>query len=833
MITGLYTIDLYQLVWESFEACFHKSVRPLLIVSAFMIVFTAGLCRIGGFIGCSFIMERNMVDDYYLVGHVFANFSAAGATECYKTCQTNCRCISFNFLKSINQNNCQLNEENRHTKPGALKPMNGSQYYDLVTDYKVTTAGSSCPCTQCSNNCCRDQPCLNGATCLENCEATGKRFVCNCDPEFTGQLCQTVVERCLVSLGMETKGIREGQIRASSEYSASNIASSGRLRLPRTWISQVNDINQWLQIDLMTNLYVSVTRVATQGRYDWDEWVIKYHLLYSSDTVNFQYYRDQGQSEDKVFSGNSDRHSVVQHDLNPVIKQRYIRFRPLTWKGRIAMRVELYGCRDCFEALGMESNAISDVQITGSTEVNSNYAPPLGRLHLLPAVRGLCGAWAAAGGDTNPWLQIDLIKQNTKVNGIATQGRHDVSHWVTKYSLLYSNDSLAWLYYKEQGVKKDFTGNTDRLTVVPHDLNPPITTRVIRFQVLTWYSWYAMRVELYGCHVTWAGCKAKAESLYGCQNCMEALGMESYAITDSQIGASSEYNGIYPAVRGRLHLKTVPGWRGDAWVAHPGDSTPWLQIDLIKQRIKTVRVATQGRHDSPQWVTKYSLSYSNDTSHFLFYKEQGQSANKEFSGNTDRRTVVSHDLSPTITARYIRFLVLAWNAWPSMKVELYGCHDCRRALGMKSGEIANAQINASSELNRIHAAILGRLESRVVGDKRGSWVAPHEDLSPWLQIDLLRQDTKITLIATQGRYDTAQWVTKYSLLYSNNTSDFIYYKEQGQQNANKEFAGNTDSHTVVSHFLDPPVTARYVRFQALAWYRWAAMRVEVYGCHDN
>ena len=49
----------------------------------------------------------------------------------------------------------------------------------------------------------------------------------------------------------------------------------------------------------------------------------------------------------------------------------------------------------------------------------------------------------------------------------------------------------------------------------------------------------------------------------------------------------------------------------------------------------------------------------------------------------------------------------------------------------------------------------------------------------------------------------------------------------------KQFAGNTDSHTVVSHVLDPPITARYVRFQALAWYQWAAMRVEVYGCHGN
>ena len=138
MLSSYYQLLNFHLNRESFEACFHKSVRLLLIVSAFMIVFTAGLCRIGGFIGCSFIMERNMVDDYCLVGHAFANFSAAGVTECYKTCQTNCRCISFNFLKSINQSNCQLNEENRQTKPGALKPMNGSQYYDLVTDYKVT-----------------------------------------------------------------------------------------------------------------------------------------------------------------------------------------------------------------------------------------------------------------------------------------------------------------------------------------------------------------------------------------------------------------------------------------------------------------------------------------------------------------------------------------------------------------------------------------------------------------------------------------------------------------------------------------------------------------------
>ena len=36
-------------------------------------------------------------------------------------------------------------------------------------------------------------------------------------------------------------------------------------------------------------------------------------------------------------------------------------------------------------------------------------------------------------------------------------------------------------------------------------------------------------------------------------------------------------------------------------------------------------------------------------------------------------TVVSHDLTPPITARYIRFRPIAWQSWISMRVELYGC----------------------------------------------------------------------------------------------------------------------------------------------------------------
>ncbi len=82
-----------------------------------------------------------MANGYALIGHVFENVSVAGVLNCYQACRPNCRCISFNFLTNVDQDNCQLNEENRHLKPGALMPMEGSKYYDLVINYSVKVRG--------------------------------------------------------------------------------------------------------------------------------------------------------------------------------------------------------------------------------------------------------------------------------------------------------------------------------------------------------------------------------------------------------------------------------------------------------------------------------------------------------------------------------------------------------------------------------------------------------------------------------------------------------------------------------------------------------------------
>ena len=106
--------------------------------------------------------------------------------------------------------------------------------------------------------------------------------------------------------------------------------------------------------------------------------------------------------------------------------------------------------------------------------------------------------------------------------------------------------------------------------------------------------------------------------------CAEAQGVESGAISNGQMSASSQWSHKESAHYGRLHVKETQNNAG-GWVALTNDENQWLQIDLNNRYIKITRVATQGRNilNSPDRVTKYHLTYSNDGINFYFYKERG------------------------------------------------------------------------------------------------------------------------------------------------------------------------------------------------------------------
>ncbi|XP_015761857.1 PREDICTED: EGF-like repeat and discoidin I-like domain-containing protein 3 isoform X2 [Acropora digitifera] len=171
----------------------------------------------------------------------------------------------------------------------------------------------------------------------------------------------------------------------------------------------------------------------------------------------------------------------------------------------------------------------------------------------------------------------------------------------------------------------------------------------------------------------------------------------------------------------------------------------------------------------------------------------------------------------------------------------YECVGCNRALGMESNEILDKQITASSEFDANHAAHQGRLNFQEVDNgserKAGSWAALVIDQHQWLQVELPKEESLVTSVATQGRNkhpgwldgNHNQWVTKYKLQYSNNGVNFEYYQDEGQ-NTTKVFTGNFDRNSIVRHNLNPPIRARYIRFQPIAWSGHISMRVELYGC---
>ncbi len=106
---------------------------------------------------------------------------------------------------------------------------------------------------------------------------------------------------------------------------------------------------------------------------------------------------------------------------------------------------------DCRDALGMESHAITDVQISASSKRSRRFAGFLGRLRS----RYQGGCWSARASDATQWLQVDLGNAHTRVTAVATQGKNAHKEWVRKYKLQYSNDGKEFYYYRERGRAKD------------------------------------------------------------------------------------------------------------------------------------------------------------------------------------------------------------------------------------------------------------------------------------------------------------------------------------------------------------------------------------------
>ena len=175
--------------------------------------------------------------------------------------------------------------------------------------------------------------------------------------------------------------------------------------------------------------------------------------------------------------------------------------------------------------------------------------------------------------------------------------------------------------------------------------------------------------------------------------------------------------------------------------------------------------------------------------------------------------------------KYTSVVRLSNNGLMTFSLSTVSCHKYV-PLGMQNRKIPDNKITASSMFNNSHAPEQARLHYKppiIARGYFGSWCAKYNRIGQWTQVDLSRV-TKVTAVATQGRYDHNQWVTSYTLQHSLQGNRFANV-EKG-----KVFSGNKDRHTVVKHDFSTPVIARYIRLIVKSWYNHICFRMELYGC---
>ncbi|KAK3750262.1 hypothetical protein QZH41_006599 [Actinostola sp. cb2023] len=308
-----------------------------------------------------------------------------------------------------------------------------------------------------------------------------------------------------------------------------------------------------------------------------------------------------------------------------------------------------YCKKTCFlcniEALGMQSRAIPNARITASSMWDGNHAPSQGRLYYKPP-GGKAGSWSSRHNRVGQWIKVDLNRV-TKVHQTAAPGMarphvsEDGAVWMqirrrrtyelhNKMKLYLIAGLLAVLVVS--GLSMDATqgheirailklaNRVSREHGIPALLKLPndVSGEAKRGSGDILHHLYCLEFHKAGyCKYALIKNKYCKKTCFLCN--IEPLGMQSRAIPNARITASSMWDGNHAPSQGRLYYKPPGGKAG---------------------------IATQGRTNANQWVTKYKLQYSLDGKSFNNYE-----GGKVFAANRDRNSVVKHDIQTPIIAR--------------------------------------------------------------------------------------------------------------------------------------------------------------------------------------
>ncbi|KYO18229.1 contactin-associated protein-like 2 isoform B [Alligator mississippiensis] len=175
------------------------------------------------------------------------------------------------------------------------------------------------------------------------------------------------------------------------------------------------------------------------------------------------------------------------------------------------------------------------------------------------------------------------------------------------------------------------------------------------------------------------------------------------------------------------------------------------------------------------------------------------------------------DAAPKLFSALTLLLVGSWHLGST--ASNYNCDDALVS------SLPPTAFDSSSEFLNAHSPSFAKLNRR---DGAGGWSPLESNQQQWLQIDL-GDRLEIAGVATQGRYGSSDWVTSYTLMFSDTGRNWKQYR---QEDSIWVFIGNTNADSVVEHKFLHSMKARFLRFIPLKWNPNGriGLRVEVYGC---
>ncbi len=158
---------------------------------------------------------------------------------------------------------------------------------------------------------------------------------------YTSLVNSQVQDNGLANQGLPAIAAGFANVVVSSEWDANHGASHIRLDYTTrdgssSWCAAANDANQWVIVNFGFKP-VRVSKIVTQGRGNYDQWVTSFKVQFSQDGVFFSDVENG-----RTFTGNNDRNTKVTTVFNQIVFARILRIVPVTFFGHISMRLEAY-----------------------------------------------------------------------------------------------------------------------------------------------------------------------------------------------------------------------------------------------------------------------------------------------------------------------------------------------------------------------------------------------------------------------------------------------------------------------------------------------------------